>query len=96
LIESGMAGFVCLILLVLLIVLQALGWFGRTEVRWLEFSAALCLVCLMFREHSISYMYVTSLGGFCVVVLFYLLSDPWKPGRAPACSFLMPRSMENS
>jgi O-antigen ligase len=80
LIESGFLGLACLVLLMSWMVLQSLGYFGIAKARPLELVAAICLVCLMFREHSVSYMYVTSLGGFCIVVLFYLLSEPWESG----------------
>jgi O-antigen ligase len=83
LIESGIMGLACLVLLISWMVLQSLGYFEFAKARPLELTAALCLVGLMFREHSISYMYVTSLGGFCIVVIFYLLSIPWKNGSAP-------------
>jgi O-antigen ligase len=82
LIESGFVGLVCLVFLMCWMVLQSLGYFGIAKARPLELTAAICLVCLMFREHSVSYMYVTSLGGFCIVVLFYLLSEPLESGSA--------------
>ena len=87
LIESGIVGLACLVFLISWMVLQSLGYFGNAKTRPLELTAALCLVALMFREHSISYMYVTSLGGFCIVVIFYLLSEPWK--RAIAAQRVM-------
>jgi O-antigen ligase len=94
LVESGVVGLIFLVLLICWIILQSLGWFGRTTIRSLELSAAFCLICLMFREHSISYLYVTSLGGLCFVVLFYLLSEPWKPDRVIVSSSRLPQWVE--
>jgi len=82
LVESGIVGLACLVLLISWMVLQSLGYFEFAKARPLELTAAVCLVALMFREHSVSYMYVTSLGGFCIVVIFYLLSEPWKSASA--------------
>lgn len=75
--ESGLVGFACLTFLMIWVASASLGWYGISRIRPLELTATFCLVCLMFREHSVSYLYVTSLGGLCIVVLLYLLSDPW-------------------
>lgn len=74
LLESGMSGLLTLVILVLLMFfVAALKW--TRERTAIPLVCTLVLVMLMMREHSFSYLYVTSLGGFCFATLFYLLAS---------------------
>lgn len=77
LLESGLTGLFVLILLVILMAFVGAVSPAREHAR-VALVGLLFLVLFMIREHSFSYLYVTSLGGFCLVTLFYLLSvrDP--------------------
>jgi hypothetical protein len=76
LLESGIAGFVALAFLVAWLLLHSMNYFRDRQVNAVALIGTLCLVALMLREHSVSYLYVTSLGGLCFATLFYLLARP--------------------
>lgn len=72
--ESGIIGLAPLLLLVLLMLLSTL-YNARRGVRdGLSLAAILTLIMLMTREYSIAYLFATSLGGFCFVLIFYILN----------------------
>jgi len=74
--ECGILGFAFLVVLVLWLLLDSLDFFLSRRVHAVAFIGIVALIALMFREHSVSYLYVTSLGGLCFVALFYLLACP--------------------
>jgi O-antigen ligase len=84
LLESGLIGFVALMIVMLL---AAIHCFDLKRLRIKNTTclvALIALILLMFREHSASYLYVTSLGGMCFTVIFYLLSDSQKAEKLPS------------
>jgi len=72
--ECGVVGFAVLVLLILWLFLNSLDFFRGKNPHAIAFVGTACLVGLMFREHSVSYLYVTSLGGLCFTTLFYSLA----------------------
>jgi O-antigen ligase len=73
LIESGVLGLLLLTLAILLMFALSFD-FRKGAIRLhsgLAAFATIVLIMLMFREHSPSYLYTTSLGGFCFTVIFY-------------------------
>ena len=77
--ESGVASFLLLLLLICLMIFVATVNRRKHHSR-VALVGIFVLVMLMMREHSFSYLYATSLGGFSLVVLFYLLAaqGPWR------------------
>lgn len=80
--ESGIFGL-GLLLGTLLLALIIAFLRSRKGKDHLPLVGLLCLTMLMFREHSPAYLYVTSLGGLCFTVLFYLLSCAKAPEISP-------------
>lgn len=82
--ESGIVG-VALLLLVFVVASALCIDRRRARVRDpLALSAIVVMLLLMTREHSFSYLFATSLGGFCVAAIFYVLADPRTTGTSPA------------
>lgn len=85
-------GVVNLLLLLVLVFSMLLLSFDASRLKIVDkttFATIVSLILLMNREHSVSYLYVTSLGGFCFVMLFYLLSN--SKGKSPSGAFASPR-----
>jgi O-antigen ligase len=83
LLESGLIGLFALILLMLLAIINCFD-LKRLRIRKKACLGALTvLILLMFREHSVSYLYVTSLGGMSFTAIFYLLSAQQEAGKPP-------------
>src|SRR5262249_32212173 len=70
LVESGIVGFLALALLTVWLLLHSLNYCRGGRVDRVTLIGIVCLIALMFREHSVSYLYVTSLGGLCFATLF--------------------------
>jgi hypothetical protein len=70
------AGLFALIPLVILIVLMIFLTFNKnfTMRNRLAIISTFILVMLMTREHSVAYLYATSLGGFCFSIIFYIIN----------------------
>jgi O-antigen ligase len=82
LMESGIFGLLALVLVLLLAFLHCFG-FHRFHLRnRTALIALVILVMLMFREHSVAYLYVTSLGGLCFTVIFYWLCCRDEEGKS--------------
>ncbi len=76
LMESGLTGFLPLVVLFLFMAYLTID-FRRVAVRdGVCLATILALLMLMFREHSFSYLHITSLGGVCMAALFFVLSMP--------------------
>ena len=76
--ESGLLGLVLLVILVVWLVLHSLNFLEHKKIHVIGLVGIASLVALMFREHSVSYLYVTSLGGVCFTTIFYLLASSRK------------------
>lgn len=73
LLESGVMSLIIFLFLIFLMIFVGTLNRAKTQVR-AALVGTFVLVMLMMREHSFSYLYATSLGGFSLVVLFYLLA----------------------
>lgn len=70
--ESGIAGPCMFALFLILLTFQLATFQLSARIRVTVCVALAILLILMTREHSVSYLYVTSLGGLCVTVISYL------------------------
>lgn len=96
LLESGVASLIVFLLLIFLMI--CIGTMNRANAQArMALVGTFVLVMLMMREHSFAYLYVTSLGGFSLVVLFYLLAA--RSRRSPrtnlAPTYRLPVSEQN-
>ncbi len=71
-VESGVVGPLLFGLFVLFLAYQLAAFHMRPRTRVTACVALAMLLLLMTREHSVSYLYVTSLGGLCVTVISYV------------------------
>jgi len=74
--NGGVLSPILLLCLIGLALLQALGGTKSRTRRIASTAGLLALSLLMMREHSFSYLYVTSLGGLCVAALLYATIAP--------------------
>lgn len=76
LVESGVVGLALLIGVMVMMTIRTMDW-RRLRLRQpFGLVAIAVLTLLMTREHSFSYLYTTSLGGFCFTALFFVLVLP--------------------
>jgi len=83
--ESGVGG---VLLLALVLVTTAALCLDRKRARPrdpLALGATLVLVLLMTREHSFAYLFATSLGGFCLAAIFFILAERRLGFDDPSC-----------
>lgn len=78
LVESGILGLLLLVTLMVLMMLKGVGFPRLKSWDVLCLTTTVVLVLLMMREHSVSYLYATSMGGFCFALIFFLQSEPAK------------------
>lgn len=74
LMEAGMLSLLPLAFLFMLMLLSTLKGTKAGIRDKLSMLTVFVLVLLMTREHSVAYLYATSLGGFCFAVIFYTLT----------------------
>jgi O-antigen ligase len=79
LLESGLLGLVGLVVLIVFLFLHCFGFAKMKLEHRLTLAGLTVLLMLMFREHSLSYLYVTSMGGLCFTVMFYELCRKGTP-----------------
>jgi O-antigen ligase len=75
-VESGLFGVGLFVVFLGLLCFQIATARKRWQDRGLLGVALLTLGMLMTREHSVSYLYVTGMGGLCVIVISYLAVAP--------------------
>jgi hypothetical protein len=83
--ESGLIAPLVLLVVLAVLVVQGLDADIAWSNRRVLLIGTFVLLMLMVREHSASYLYVTSLGGFCFAALMYVaLLGGHKPVRTPS------------
>lgn len=75
LMEGGIVNLLMLILLLLVMLALSINIIDFKVRDTLSIVSIFSLILLMLREHSVSYLYATSLGGFCFTLLFYLICN---------------------